>query len=88
MNKVVEREWDHVLESARYGKLYQILTVHGNKAICARCTVRHGVLKRNNKERITVVRTPDSPLDMEPNDLVYRDNAKNPMWSLYKIKEV
>ncbi len=83
---VIERTFDHIMESARYGRLYQVLSVHGRKAICARCHVRNGDIMMNPRDRLTLERNPESKLVMQRGDFAFQDNGPNPVWSLYKIK--
>jgi hypothetical protein len=82
-----KRDMAHILESVKFGRLYQIQGVHGRKAVCMRCRVVNGNLMLNKGERITIEKEPHSTLQMEPGDFAFVDNASREKrcWSLYKI---
>jgi hypothetical protein len=85
MQQVFERSRQDVIDAPKFGKLYQIKRVHGDKWIAARCRFLKGELFTTT-ERITIIRGPNNVMAPSVNDFVFQDNGPNPTWALWKVR--
>jgi hypothetical protein len=85
MQQVFERSRTDVMEAPKFGKLYQIKRVHGEKWVAARCRIVRGELHTTN-ERITIIRGPNNVMVPSVNDFVFQDTGPRPTWALWKVR--
>lgn len=78
------RTWEEVMESPRYGKLWKVIGIHGNRIRCNRLRVRENKLYEDTGEKITLIKGEQSKLSIALGDLAFVDNGSK-VWSLWKI---